>query len=171
MRKALRQLDANGERFLMLVFYCFIVFVIVIEVLRRFLLDFSSLWGEEAARFAFIYLGWVGASYAVKQRAHIRFDVLLHLLPRRLHGYLYLFGELCTLVFAGFALYWSLDTISTMLQFDALAPALRVSQVWFEAAVPLGFTMMVARILQSAWRDIQDIRAGRDAYSGTLLFD
>ena len=171
MRKALRQLDANGERFLMLVFYCFIVFVIVIEVLRRFLLDFSSLWGEEAARFAFIYLGWVGASYAVKQRAHIRFDVLLHLLPRRLHGYLYLFGELCTLVFSGFALYWSLDTISTMLQFDALAPALRVSQVWFEAAVPLGFTMMVARILQSAWRDIQDIRAGRDAYSGTLLFD
>jgi C4-dicarboxylate transporter DctQ subunit len=171
MRKALRQLDANGERFLMLVFYCFIVFVIVIEVLRRFLLDFSSLWGEEAARFAFIYLGWVGASYAVKQRAHIRFDVLLHLLPRRLHGYLYLFGELCTLVFAGFALYWSLDTISTMLQFDALAPALRVSQVWFEAAVPLGFTMMVARVLQSAWRDIQDIRAGRDAYSGTLLFD
>ena len=171
MRKALRQLDANGERFLMLVFYCFIVFVIVIEVLRRFLLDFSSLWGEEAARFAFIYLGWVGASYAVKQRAHIRFDVLLHLLPRRLHGYLYLFGDLCTLVFAGFALYWSLDTISTMLQFDALAPALRVSQVWFEAAVPLGFTMMVARVLQSAWRDIQDIRAGRDAYSGTLLFD
>jgi C4-dicarboxylate transporter DctQ subunit len=171
MRKALRQLDANGERFLMLVFYCFIVFVIVIEVLRRFLLDFSSLWGEEAARFAFIYLGWVGASYAVKQRAHIRFDVLLHLLPRRFHGYLYLFGELCTLVFAGFALYWSLDTISTMLQFDALAPALRVSQVWFEAAVPLGFTMMVVRVLQSAWRDIQDIRAGRDAYSGTLLFD
>jgi C4-dicarboxylate transporter DctQ subunit len=171
MRKALRQLDANGERFLMLVFYCFIVFVIVVEVLRRFLLDFSSLWGEEAARFAFIYLGWVGASYAVKQRAHIRFDVLLHLLPRRFHGYLYLFGELCTLVFAGFALYWSLDTISTMLQFDALAPALRVSQVWFEAAVPLGFTMMVVRVLQSAWRDIQDIRAGRDAYSGTLLFD
>jgi C4-dicarboxylate transporter DctQ subunit len=171
MRKALRQLDANGERFLMLVFYCFIVFVIVVEVLRRFLLDFSSLWGEEAARFAFIYLGWVGASYAVKQRAHIRFDVLLHLLPRCFHGYLYLFGELCTLVFAGFALYWSLDTISTMLQFDALAPALRVSQVWFEAAVPLGFTMMVVRVLQSAWRDIQDIRAGRDAYSGTLLFD
>ena len=171
MRKALRQLDANGERFLMLVFYCFIVFVIVIEVLRRFLLDFSSLWGEEAARFAFIYLGWVGASYAVKQRAHIRFDVLLHLLPRHLHGYLYLFGDFCTLVFAGFALYWSLDTISTMLQFDALAPALRVSQVWFEAAVPLGFTMMVVRVLQSAWRDIRDIRAGRDAYAGTLLFD
>ena len=171
MRKLLRQLDDNGERYLMLIFYCFIVFVIVIEVVRRFVLDFSSLWGEEAARFAFIYLGWVGASHGVKQRAHIRFDVMLHILPRRWHGYLYLFGEACTLVFAGFALYWSLETIATMLRFDALAPALRISQVWFEAAVPLGFSMMTVRVLQSAWRDIQDIRAGRDAYGGTLLFD
>jgi TRAP-type C4-dicarboxylate transport system permease small subunit len=97
--------------------------------------------------------------------------MILHILPKRWHGYLYLFAELCTLVFAGFALYWSLDTISTQLQFDSLAPALRVSQVWFEAAVPLGFSMMVVRILQSAWRDIQDIRAGRAAYAGTLLFD
>jgi TRAP-type C4-dicarboxylate transport system permease small subunit len=171
MRTVLRMLDENGERYLMLVFYCFIVFVIVFEVVRRFALDFSSLWGEEAARFAFIYLGWVGASYAVKQRAHIRFDIVLHLLPRRFHGYMYLFGELCTLVFAGFALYWSLHTIATMLEFNALAPALRVSQAWFEAAVPLGFAMMVVRVLQSAWRDIQDIRTGRDAFSGTLLFD
>lgn len=171
MKKLLRQLDRNGERYLMLVFYCFIVFVIVIEVVRRFILDFSSLWGEEASRFAFIYLGWVGASYGVKQRAHIRFDVMLHILPCRWHGYLYLFGEACSLVFAGFALYWSLDTISTQLQFDSLAPALRISQVWFQAAVPLGFSMMTVRILQSAWRDIQDIRAGREAYAGTLLFD
>lgn len=171
MRNVLRQLDENAERYLMLVFYCFIVFVIVVEVFRRFVLGFSSLWGEEAARYAFIYLGWIGASHCVKQRAHIRFDVMLHILPRRLHGYLYLFGEFCTLVFAGFALYWSMETIATQLQFDTLTPALRISQVWFEAAIPLGFSMMTVRLFQSAWRDIQDIRAGREAFAGTLLFD
>jgi C4-dicarboxylate transporter DctQ subunit len=171
MRNLLRHVDRNGERYLMLVFYCFIVFVIVMEVVRRFVLDFSSLWGEEAARYAFIYLGWVGASYCVKQRSHIRFDVLLHLLPARRHGYVYLFGEACTLVFAGFALYWSLGTVATQVRFDALAPAMRISQAWFAAAVPVGFSMMTVRILQSAWRDIQDIRAGRPAYAGTLLFD
>jgi len=50
MRAFLHGLDRNGERYLMLLFYCFIVFVIVTEVIRRFVLDFSSLWGEEAAR-------------------------------------------------------------------------------------------------------------------------
>ncbi|MEO5699202.1 MAG: TRAP transporter small permease [Casimicrobiaceae bacterium] len=171
MRAFLQGLDRNGERYLMLVFYCFIVFVIVSEVIRRFVLDFSSLWGEEAARFAFIYLGWVGASYAVKQRAHIRFDIVTSRLSPRVAGSIYLFSEVVTLVFAGFALYWSLQTVQTMIRFDALSPALRISQVWFQAAVPLGFAMMLVRVVQSILRDLANIRAGRPPYTGTLLFD
>lgn len=171
MRAILRGIDCNGERYLMLVFYCFIVFVIVTEVIRRFVLDFSSLWGEEAARMAFIYLGWVGASYAVKERAHIRFDIVTSKLSPKLAGCVYLFSEVATLVFAVFAVYWSLETMGTMLRFDALSPALRINQAWFQAAVPLGFAMMVVRVIQSAIRDVRNIRAGRAPHTGSLLFD
>ena len=171
MRAFLKAVDRDGERYLMLVFYCTIVFVIVTEVIRRFVLSYSSLWGEEVARYAFIYLGWVGASYAVKQRAHIRFDVVLHLLPRRLHGYVYIFGDLVTLVFACFAMYWSLHVIGTLLEFDAKSYALRINKAWFEAAIPLGFSMMMVRLLQSFARDVRDLRAGREAHRGALLFD
>lgn len=171
MRAFLRAIDRDGERYLMLVFYCTIVFVIVTEVVRRFVLSYSSLWGEEVARYAFIYLGWIGASYAVKQRAHIRFDVILNLLPPRLHGYVYVFGDLATMVFACFAIYWSLHTIGTLLEFDAKSYALRVNKAWFEAAIPLGFAMMMVRLLQSLHRDVCDLRAGRAARRGTLLFD
>jgi C4-dicarboxylate transporter DctQ subunit len=171
MGNLIKALDRNGERYLMLVFYSTIVFVIVTEVLRRFVLSYSSLWGEEIARYMFVYLGWVGASYAVRERTHIRFDTVLSLLPKKWHGYIYIFGDLVTLVFAGFALYWSLHSIASIIRFDAATPALRVSKAWFEMAVPMGFFMMVVRLIQSIRRDIADIRAGRDAYSGKLLFD
>ena len=171
MRKLWQRIDRSGERYLMLVLYCFIVFVIVTEVVRRFVFDFSSLWGEEAARFAFIYLGWIGASYAVKQRAHIRFDFLARALPPRAAGCVLLFSELATLVFACFASYWSMQSLGTMLRFDALAPALRIPMAWFAAAVPLGFAMMVVRTIQSALRDLRNIVNGSDPYTGTLLFD
>ena len=171
MRRWLHRIDRNGERYLMLVLYCFIVFVIVTEVLRRFLLDFSSLWGEEAARFAFIYLGWIGASHAVKQRAHIRFDFVSRALPPRPAVCVCLFAELATLVFACFALYWSLQSMATMMRFDALSPALRVPQAWFAAAVPVGFAMMLVRIVQSVLRDLANLRAGRAPFAATLLFD
>ena len=171
MRKFVTAIDRNGERYLMLVFYCFIVFVIVTEVVRRFVLNFSSLWGEEAARYAFIYLGWVGAAYGVKERAHIRFDIVTSRLPAPWANACYLFSELATLVFAVIALYWSLNTMGTMLRFDALAPALRISQAWFAAAVPLGFAMIVIRVLQAAVRDYRNIRDRRPPHTGALLFD
>lgn len=171
MRAFLKAVDRDGERYLMLVFYCTIVFVIVTEVIRRFALNYSSLWGEEVARYAFIYLGWVGASYAVKQRAHIRFDVVLHALPKRLHGYIYIFGDIVTLVFACFAMYWSVHTIGTLMEFEAKSYALRINKAWFEAAIPLGFAMMLVRLVQSFIRDVRDLRAGRDARRGALLFD
>jgi len=65
VRNVLKRLDADAERYLMLVFYCTVVFVIVNEVVRRFVFQYSSLWGEEVARYAFVYLGWVGAAQAV----------------------------------------------------------------------------------------------------------
>jgi C4-dicarboxylate transporter DctQ subunit len=171
VRDLLRRLDADAERYLMLVFYCTIVFVIVNEVVRRFVLQYSSLWGEEVARYAFIYLGWIGASQAVKERAHIRFDTALQVLPKRWHGYIYIFADLVTLVFACFAIYWSMHSIMSIVEFGAAAPALRISKAYFEIAVPLGFTLMIWRLLQSIRRDIQNIRAGREAFKGALLFD
>jgi TRAP-type C4-dicarboxylate transport system permease small subunit len=171
VRRILAQIDDNIERWLMLVAYVVIVFVIVNEVVRRFVLSYSSLWGEEAARYAFVFLGWVGASSAVKQRAHIRFDTILNAIPNRYHGYVYIFGDLVTLVFAGFALYWTIHTIGTLIQFDARTPALRVAKAWFELAVPIGFSLMVYRLVQNIARDVRDLRAGRDPFSGKLLFD
>src|SRR3712207_979682 len=81
----LRYIDRNGERVLLLVFYTTIVLVIGIEVLRRFLLSFSSLWGEEIARYSLIFLIWIGASYAVRTRTHIRIDLIFEVVPKRFH--------------------------------------------------------------------------------------
>src|SRR3546814_18317575 len=83
MNNFLARLERDDERWLLLVLYTFIVCVIFIEVLRRFVLLYSSVWGEETARYTFIYLVWIGAASAVRERAHIRIDVLTHYLPPR----------------------------------------------------------------------------------------
>lgn len=171
MKNLLRDLDDNAERYLMLVCYTFVCFVIVQEVVRRFVLNYSSAWAQETAQYLFIYLGWVGAAYAVKERVHVRFDILLNVLPPRHKGWLYLLGEFATLLFACIALWFCTHTIRQLLEFDAATPVLRVNKAWFEAAVPVGFALIVLRVLQSAWRDIQDLRAGREAYAGKAMFE
>jgi TRAP-type C4-dicarboxylate transport system permease small subunit len=168
---AWRVLDDNAERYAMLLAYVFVCVVIVQEVIRRFLLNYSSAWSQETAQYLFIYLGYIGAAYAVKERAHIRFDILLLRASPRIKGCLYVFGELATLLFAVIAIYWSMHTVQQLLHFGGTTPVLRVNKTWFEAAVPIGFALVVIRCVQAIWRDVSDIRHGRDVFVGKAMFD
>ncbi len=167
----LRLLDKNAERWALLVFYVMLVITMAIEVLRREIFAYSSIWGEEIVRYSFIYLAWIGASAAVKDRAHIRIDVLLHYLGTRMKAAIYIFGDLVMLVVALIALYWSFETVLVSAKFGSVSHGLRISMVWFLMAVPAGFTLMIWRLLQSLKRDLRDLRSGRAVFEGDTLFD
>ena len=171
LKKILQLIDKNGERYLLLPLYTLIVSTIFIEVVRRSVLSYSSVWTEEIARYAFIYIAYIGASAAIKERAHIRIDVILNLLSNRMKLILYIFGDILTLVLAVVSIYMSMESVLVSLHFDSVTHGLRISQAWFLAAVPIGFSMMIVRILQSLWRDWNDLRANRPAFEGNPLFD
>ena len=122
--KFLRNLDQNAERWLLLVFYVMLVLTMAIEVLRREVFSYSSIWGEEVVRYSFIYLAWVGAAVAVKERV-----------------------------------------------FGSVTDGLRVSRVWALMAVPLGFSLLMLRLVQSFIRDVRYIRDGKPVFEGSTLFD
>ncbi len=171
MRSVLRWLDANGERSAMLVFYVFCCIVIVQEVVRRFVLNYSSAWGEEAARYAFIYLGWLGAAHAVHVRAHIRFDIVIGAVGTRARALLYLLAEALTITFACIAFWWSMHTVAQLLQFDARAAVLPLNKVWFEAAVPIAFALIVVRSVQHMVSDWKAYCAGTEPSVGLAMFE
>ncbi len=167
----LKLLDANLERWALLVFYTMLVVTMAVEVVRREAFAYSSIWGEEVVRYAFIYLAWIGAASAVRERAHIRIDVVFHYVPARVKSLLYVFGDLVMMVVAVFALYWSFEMVSVAWKFQSVSHGLRVPMVWFLAAVPIGFALMMFRLLQSLRRDVADLISGRPVFEGQKLFD
>lgn len=167
----LQALNENAERYAMLVAYLFVCIVIVQEVIRRFVLNFSSAWSQETAQYLFIYLGYIGAAYAVKERAHIRFDVLINRVGPKAKAWLYIFAECATICFAIIATYWSLHTVQQLLNFGGTTPVLRINKAWFEIAVALGLVLVAFRAAQSIVRDYRDLRAGRPVYVGKAMFE
>jgi TRAP-type C4-dicarboxylate transport system permease small subunit len=171
MANFIRKLDKNIEKWLLLVFYIMLVGTMFIEVLRREILAFSSIWGEEIVRYSFIYLAWIGAASALRERAHIRIDVILHYVGPRVKALFYIFGDLVMMGVALIALYWSFETVLISAKFGSVTHGLRISQVWFLLAVPFGFGLVIIRLIQSFIRDLKDLRAGRPVYEGGTLFD
>ncbi len=170
-KKILQAIDKNGERYLLLPLYAMIVSTIFLEVVRRSVFAYSSIWAEEIARYAFIYVAYIGASAAIKERAHIRIDLIMHLLSSRMKAMVFIFGDIVTLILAVLAIYMSMESVLTSIHFGSVTHGLRISQAWFLAAVPLGFSMMVFRLLQSIKRDWSDFRADRPVFEGNKLFD
>lgn len=171
MPTLLQAIDRNAERWALLVFYVMLVSTMFIEVIRREVFSYSSIWGEEIVRYSFIYLAWIGAAAAVKERGHIRIDVVLHYLGPKAKALLYIFGDLVMFVVAVIALYWSFETVLVSAKFGSVSHGLRVSMVWFLSAVPIGFGLVVFRLVQSFLRDISDLRHGRPVFEGDKLFD
>lgn len=171
MKTLLVTIDRDGERWLLLVFYIYIVAVIFIEVLRRFLLDYSSIWGEETARYAFIYLVWIGAAAAVRDRAHIRIDVLLTFLPPRVRTAIFLLGDVLMGVLAAVIFYLSIAPFMASIQYGSVIDGLRVLRAWVLFAIPFGFGLLLIRVVQSLVYDIADLRAGRPPRPSRQLFD
>lgn len=167
----LQRIDQNAERWLLLMFYVMLVITMAIEVLRREIFAYSSIWGEEIVRYSFIYLAWIGAAAAVKERAHIRIDVIMHYLGPRPKALLYIFGDMIMFGVAIIALYWSWETVHISWKFGSVTDGLRISKVWFLMAVPLGFALMIWRLLQSFVRDFKSLRDGKAVFEGDKLFD
>lgn len=167
----LQRLDKDAEKWALLVFYVMLVLTMAIEVLRREVFSYSSIWGEEIVRYSFIYLAWIGAAAAVKERAHIRIDVIMHYLGPRMKALLYIFGDLVMFAVAAIALYWSWEAVHVSWKFGSVSHGLRISMVWFLLAVPIGFALMILRLIQSLLRDMRSLRDGTPVYEGDKLFD
>jgi TRAP-type C4-dicarboxylate transport system permease small subunit len=168
---AISSLWRNAERFAMLWLYAFLTLIIVIEVLRRFVFDYSSIWGEEAARFAFIYLVWIGAAVGVRNRSHISFTIMADMLPPRAATVLSMLSHLAVILFAVIALYWSIEPVLTSLRFGSVAEGLRVSRAWFLVAVPFGFTLVFAHAIGVLIEDFHAFRLNQRPPAGEKLFD
>jgi C4-dicarboxylate transporter DctQ subunit len=97
--------------------------------------------------------------------------VLYHYVGPRVKALIYMYGDIVMLVIAGFALYWLFETVAVSWEFGSVTDGLRVSKVWFLMAVPVGFALVVFRLLQSLKRDFSDLSAGRPVLEGNKMFD
>ena len=95
----------------------------------------------------------------------------MHYVPSQVKTLIYILGDLVMFAVAIIALYWSFETVMVSLKFGSVTDGLRVSKVWALSAVPIGFSLMLFRLVQSLLRDINDFRTGTPVYEGDKLFD
>ncbi|MGM8213071.1 TRAP transporter large permease [Virgibacillus sp. W0430] len=149
------------EVFIVLGFLAFII-LINLQVINRYVLPFIDIpnlttWTEEAARYIFIYISYLGASLAIKKRESIQVDVLLSKLPKNIQKSITLATTLLMFYFSYILIKGGFTMISFQLETNQVTPALSIPMAIPYSAVPLGFLIIFVRMVQNLIQDVKEM--------------
>ena len=142
------QLVARINRFTELIVitaYMALVIDISAAVFFRYVLNDSLVWGEELARYIFVWLTFLGAGLGVGKNIHIGVDSLVNIFPARARRMVQIAVDVAIIVFllsliaVGIQLALASSYMQTLL--------LNVSIAWVYLAVPVGGAVMLVNVL------------------------
>jgi TRAP-type C4-dicarboxylate transport system permease small subunit len=124
------------------------------NVLARYFFNSPIQWAEELARYAFIWVVFMGAVVCTKRKRHIAIDILLQAIPLRASAWVRLVADCCTLGIALVIAYygWKLTAAATQ-----ITATLQVPHYLVYVVVPVSAVLIALHTLRDF---LGNLRAG-----------
>jgi TRAP-type C4-dicarboxylate transport system permease small subunit len=116
------------------------LFCCVLQVVTRFVFNDSLTWTEEMARFAFIWVSFLGAALCVEQDSHARISILSDMLPKKLQTILYFAGQVIIIISASVMVWQGAKLLKTVSM--QTSPMLGIPMSVFYGAAPVSAVLM-----------------------------
>ncbi len=135
--------------------FSIMVAVTATGVFFRYVLNDALPWAEEADRYLFIWLSFVGASITMRYNAHIAVDILVRSFRPAQRRWVALLAGVCMLIFLAVVFRASEPVIEVTSMSRTTATDIPMS--WVYVAVPVGCFLMAIetlRLMARTWRDL-----------------
>jgi len=131
------------------------------NVIARYVFNSPIAWAEEFARYAFVWVVFLGAVACTKQKRHIIIDALIGVLPRRIRGGVLVCADLLIIALMVSLIYygWVFTTMST-----EPTSMMEIPQYLIYVAVPLSAALVLVYTVGDIRRNIaQAARRGDES--------
>ncbi len=122
------------------------------QVVLRYVFNTGFLWALEADFYLFSWLVMIGISYCVRVRAHIGVDALVKMFPLPAQRWIGIVAVSIALLYAGLMLFGAWNYIDRMMIIDVEAEDIPVKRWILSICLPIGFALLIFRLLEMAWR-------------------
>jgi TRAP-type C4-dicarboxylate transport system permease small subunit len=131
-----------------------LAFIVFLQFFTRYVLNDSLAWTEEIARYALMWVVFIGAAIVVRKNTHIAVEVLLQFSRPRFARIMLAFVDTLKLVFYGLLAYFSWTIVERMHYQRMTVIDLPMSIVY--GGIAVGCFLMAFRQLQVFWRNARD---------------
>lgn len=130
------------------------VVIISAQVWYRFVLNDPLSWSEEAGRYLFVWISFIGAAAGVRYQVHLGIDLMHKLLPPEVYRWVTVLVNLLIQIFLLMIIYWGFKILG-IIKFQQ-SPSMHISMRYPYMAVPVGAIFMFinsARVMVAALRN------------------
>ena len=128
------------------------------NVILRYGFNYSLAWSEELVREVIIYTTFIGCSAAVKSRTLIKIDASVQLFPK-LKIPLTFFSNFVVGVFSVIMIYYGWQMAVLQARTFQKTIIMQIPLVYLYSVLPLMGLMMLIRVIQVFYLDVQELRA------------
>lgn len=152
LRKYIALIDNHFEEVICGLCLTLMAGCIMTQVLLRFLFSSAAPWAEELAVYCMIFAVYIGASMAIKERAHIRILLLVNRFPKKLRLISILLADILWLSFLVLMIVQTTVYMQLLFSTTFISPGLGIDQKWLQLVVPISLILMVLRMGQVYYR-------------------
>ena len=136
------------------------VIIISAQVCYRFILNDPLSWSEEAGRYLFVWISFMGAAAGVRYQVHLGIDLMDKLLSPEAYRWVVVLVNLIIQIFLLLIIYWGFKILG-IIQFQE-SPSMHISMRYPYMAVPVGGIFMLINSLRIMVAAIQNRSMDRE---------
>jgi TRAP-type C4-dicarboxylate transport system permease small subunit len=145
-------IERHPEDWLAFVIFWSLAFIVFLQFFTRYVLNDSLAWTEEIARYALMWIVFIGGAMVTRRNSHIAVELLSNVMkPGRLRAVLLAFVDFVKLGFIGLLAFISWTITERMHQQRMTVFDLPMSYVY--GGVAFGCFLMLVRQIQNVWRN------------------
>jgi TRAP-type C4-dicarboxylate transport system permease small subunit len=145
-------IEHHPEDWLAFVIFWSLAFIVFLQFFTRYVLNDSLAWTEEIARYALMWIVFIGGAMVTRRNSHIAVELLSNVMkPGRLRALLLAFVDFVKLSFIGLLAFVSWTITERMHQQRMTVFDLPMSFVY--GGVAFGCFLMLIRQIQNVWRN------------------
>lgn len=141
--------------------------VMALQVFTRYVLNDSPDWTEEALRYMYVWVVFLGSSAAITDRSHVSISFLIEKLPRNMQIVMACITNAVIVVFLGFLLVLGIKATTSHNVIPLMTVDIMYSVVY--VIVPVTAFLMMLRTFVVMWDDVVHRHAASDEAPKAVL--
>ena len=123
------------------------VVAVVLQVIWRYFLGNPIIWAEELARYALVWMTFIGAAVALRAGQLACMDLVVNLFPVKIKRAIITVANLASFILLLLMLYYSVILVGEPSVVAQRSTAMRITMSYIYLAMPIGLGLMVIQSL------------------------